>query len=149
MGKQVVDYEDHKEISTGAATFAKLQENLTKQWNDQAKTADPNDPSVAAKFRETVLEPALENFKGQFNTEKSQQFAEQKAESLRSHLYEKTAADMSSLAGIAVRKNINDSTTSMSNTAILDPSSVPNLLKGVDHSIAGIVGSSPTMTIQG
>src|SRR5216684_6368571 len=107
-------------ISEGAASFAKLQDSLTQQWNATAKNADPNDPTVADDFRSKVVEPALETFKGQFNTENSQKFAEQKADSLRQHLFEKTAADQSTLAGIAVRKNISDSTTSMSNTAITD-----------------------------
>src|SRR5216684_2185480 len=145
-GEVAVNYLDHKEISEGAASFAKLQDSLTQQWNATAKNADPNDPTVADDFRSKVVEPALETFKGQFNTENSQKFAEQKADSLRQHLFEKTAADQSTLAGIAVRKNISDSTTSMSNTAITDPSSVPSLLAGMDHSVQAIVGSSPTLS---
>ena len=39
-GAVAVDYMDHREISAGAATFAKLQDNLTQQWNATAKTAD-------------------------------------------------------------------------------------------------------------
>lgn len=144
-GQAALDYEDHREISHGAATFAQLQDKLTQQWNETAKNADPNDPSVAAKFREQVLQPALENFQSGFNTENSQRFAETKVDALRNHMFEKTSADMSTLAGIAVRKNISDSTNAMSNTAITDPSSVPTLLGQVDHSIDGIVGSSPTL----
>jgi hypothetical protein len=145
-GGVIVKAVDHAEISHGAATFASLQADLTSKWNDTAKNSDPNDPGVAAKFREEVVEPALDTFKSNFNTERSQQFAEAKVESLRTHMFEKTAADQSTLAGIAVRKNINDSTTAMSNTAMLDPSSVPNLLKNVDHTIAEVVGSSPTLS---
>ncbi|WP_407194396.1 hypothetical protein [Bradyrhizobium sp. STM 3566] len=146
VGDIAVKYEDHREISAGAAKFAELQDNLTQEWNERAKTADPNDPSVAAKFREEVVEPALEKFSGAFNTENSQRFAEQKVEYLRNHMFQKTAADMSTLAGIAVRKNLADTTTSMTNTAITDPSSVPTLLSGLDHSISGVVGSSPTLS---
>ena len=68
-GDVAVKFEDHREISAGAAAFSKLQADLTDQWNQTAKNSDPNDPSVAAKFRETVLEPALEKFQGGFNTE--------------------------------------------------------------------------------
>ena len=146
VGDIAVKYEDHREISKGDAEFYKLQDNLTQQWNERAKTADPNDPTVAQKFREDVVEPALENFSSGFNTENSQKFAEQKVEALRGDMFRKTAADMSTLAGIAVRKNLADSTTSMTNTAITDPSSVPDLLQGVDHSISGVVGSSPTLS---
>jgi hypothetical protein len=146
VGQVALDYMEHREISAGAAKYAEVQNNLTQKWNDIAKNADPNDPSVAAKFREEVANPALEQFRSGFNTERGQQFAEQKIDSLRQHMFEKTSADMSTLAGIAVRKNINDSATHMSNTAMLDPSSVPNLLSQVDHSISGVVGSSPTLS---
>lgn len=148
VGDVAVKQMDHAIISKKAADFTDLQEKLTQQWNETAKTADPNDPTVAAKFREEVLKPALEAYQdtGVLGTENGNKFVEAKAQSLAEHFSQKTAADMSTLAGIAVRKNINDSTTSMSNTALLDPSSVPNLLKGVDHTIGAVVGSSPTLS---
>lgn len=145
VGSVAVDYEDHQEISHGALRFANLQDDLTQQWNATVKNADPNDPAVAKKFREEVLEPALDNFKEGFNTENSQKFADQRSDALRNHFFEKTSADMSTLAGIAVQKNISQSTTAMSNTAMMDPSSVPSLLAGTDHSISAMVDSSPTL----
>jgi hypothetical protein len=146
-GDAYVNFLDHQEISHGSATFAQLQDDLTTQWNNFAKNADPNDPSVAAKFRETVLQPALDKFTGDgFTTEKSQAWAQGHAAALQQHMFQKTSADMSTLAGIAVRKNLHDATTHMSNTAMNDPSSVPFLLESVDHSIGGVVGSSPTLS---
>ena len=145
-GDAYVNFEDHKEINHGLATFAELQDSLSNQWNETAKKADPNDPSVAAKFRETVLQPAIDSFKEGFTTEKSQAWAEGHAAALQQHMFQKTSSDMSTLAGIAVRKNLNDATTHMSNTAMNDPSSVPFLLESVDHSVGGLVGSSPTLS---
>lgn len=145
VGDIAVKYEDHQQISHGAATAAKLQLDLNKQWSDVAKTADPNDPSVAAKFHNEVVAPALEKFQSGFTTENSQRFAEARAEQLRLEMFHKTTADMSAMAGIAVRNNLATTATSMSNTAMLDPSSVPSLLENVDHSVAAVVGSSPTM----
>jgi hypothetical protein len=144
-GDVAVQYEDHQQISHGAATFAQLTDDLTNKWNDFAKNSDPNDASAAAKFRETVLEPALENFSEGFSTENSQKWAESHVAALRQHMFEKTSADMSTLAGIAVQKNIKQAATSMSNTAITDPSAVPFLLGNVDHSIGGMVDSSPNI----
>lgn len=139
---------EHREVSAGAAKFAELQDNLTKQWSATLKDPnfDPNNPAVADKFRNEVVKPALDKYAEGFNTEGGQKFAEQKAESLRTHMFEKTAADQSTLAGIAARANIANSTTRMSNTAINDPSSVPNLLAGVDHSVGAMVDSSPTLS---
>jgi hypothetical protein len=148
VGNVAYKFMEHREVSAGAAKYAELQDNLTKQWNNTLKDPnfDPNDPSVAAKFREEVVKPALDKYSEGFSTEGGQKFAEHKVESLRAHLFEKTAADQSTLAGIAARNNIANSTTAMSNTAINDPSSVPNLLAGVDHSIGAMVDSSPTLS---
>lgn len=145
VGQSALDYAQHQEISHGDVTYNKMLAGLTQQWNQTVANADPNDTSAAPKFLESVVEPQLQSFSSSFNTEGGQRFAEAKADAIRDHFFQKTTADMSTMAGIAVRKNISDSTTSMSNTAISDPSSVPMLLDSVDHSVGAIVGSSPTL----
>lgn len=145
VGTAVEDYETHREVSTGSKTFADMQLGLTQQWQNALKGANPNDPSVAAKFRETVLEPALEQFKGSFGTERAQNWAEAKADALRQHMDNTTASDMSTMAGIAVHDNLRSVANSMSNTAMLDPASVGHLLADADHSVGGIVASSPNL----
>lgn len=146
VGNVVEDYETHREVSAGSKTFADMQLGLTQKWEDMLKTADPNNPGTAATFRETVLEPALEKFKSSFQTERAQNWAEAKAESLRQHMDGKTAADMSTMAGIAVQDNLHKATSAMSNTAILDPSSVPHLLADAEHTIGGVIASSPNLS---
>lgn len=144
-GAAYVNYLDHKEISHGAATFAQAQDNLTQQWNDTIKTADPNDPSVRAKFMEENFDTWADNFRSAFTTQRSQDWAEAHIDALREHMFQKTAADMSTMAGIAVKKNISDATRAMTNTAITDPSSVPYLLGSIEHTINGMVSSSPSL----
>src|SRR6185437_6196173 len=82
-GNVAVDYAQHQEISHGAAAYAGLNDALTQTWNDTVKTADPNDPNVAAKFREQVLEPQLEKFGQSFLTEGGQKWAEARVDALR------------------------------------------------------------------
>lgn len=135
----------HQEVSHGMASFAQLHSDLTDSWNDTAKNADPNDTSIAGKFRETQLEPALDQFTGSFHTTAGQQWAENHAMALRDHMFEKQSADMATLAGDAVAVNVRKTTNAWSNTARNDPSSVPFLLQTADASIAGIVSSSPNL----
>lgn len=144
-GDAAVDFITHKEISAGAPKFANLQDTLTQQWNDIASKADPNDPSVAQKFREQVLEPSLESYRDNFNTENGQRWAETRIDSLRNYMFTKTAADMSSLAAHAVSVNMTQTANSMSNTAMLDPTSVPHLLETSDGMVDGIVSSAPNL----
>jgi hypothetical protein len=144
-GDQYVAYEDHKEISHGAAVASDMFVNLEKQWNDQLKGADPNDPSVAAKFNETVLKPSLEQFGENFTTERSQQFAEGIVDRYRQHFATKTAADMSTLGGIAAKENAQKTVNSLSSAVYLDPTSLDTAIDTLKHSAGHIVDSSPTI----
>src|SRR5437868_15548346 len=62
-GQVADDYVTHRDISAGAAHGTEIVANANSQWNEMARKADPNDPSVAQKFLTENLEPALEKFK--------------------------------------------------------------------------------------
>lgn len=144
-GKVAVDYLDHQQVAQGAVAYAGMNDRLTNAWNDIVKRADPNDPTVADQFREQILEPELDKFKQSFWTEKSQQWAEGRVDALRNHMFEKTSADMGSLAADAVAVNVRQSANHLTNTAMADPSSVSHLLESVDASVGAIVDTSPNL----
>jgi hypothetical protein len=145
VGEQIVKYAEHREIGLGAATYATLNNNLSQKWDDISKTADPNDPTVATKYRDEVVEPALEKFRDGFLTEGGQRFAEARIDSMRNHFFTKTTADMSSLAAQAVLVNQRQTENAFSNTASTDPSSVPSLIGQVDGIVGDLVNSSPNL----
>lgn len=144
-GQVALDYMSHREISHGAAAYATLNDRLTNQWNETAKKADPNDPTVAAKFRQEALEPELEKYRDGFMTESGQKFAESHIASLRNGMFEKTASDMATLAASAVSTNMRQTGNSLSNSAMTNPESVPRLLASTDSLVEGVVGSSPNL----
>src|SRR5262245_8153082 len=144
-GDAAVDYLSHREISQGAAEFARLNSDLTDQWNEAVKQADPNDPSLAGRFREETLNPALEKFQQAFTTEKGQNWALSHTTSLRMHMDQRTTADMATMAGHAVTVNMRQMANSWSNTARNDPSAVDYLLRTVDSSVGGVIDSSPNL----
>jgi hypothetical protein len=85
-GDAAVAYEDHRQISNGAAAGAKLFADLDKQWNDTLKAnPDPRDTSIKGQFTDGMLGPALDNFSSQFTTQKSQQWAEHFVDATRQH----------------------------------------------------------------
>lgn len=145
VGEIAVKYMDHKEISAGAPAGANLLSDLDQKWNTVAKTADPNDPSTRQKFLEEEVQPALEKFKEGFSTENSQAWAQRFSDQIYSHLSTKTAADESTLAGIAAQRNVTSTINTLSSTVRNDPSSLDVALKSVDSAVAGLAGSSPTM----
>lgn len=150
VGDIAVKYEDHQQISTGAAHGAELFDSLTKSKDEAIKAIDPNDPAYGQKvetvlkqWRETQLEPSLDKFREGFSTDNSQAWAERFVDNTRNHMFVSTAADMSTAAGIGIRNSVRTVANVASNTALNDPSSVPAQLDLVEHSIHGMVDSSP------
>lgn len=146
FGDQVDQHDTMAEISQGAANLAKLQDDLTTSWNQTAKGADPNDPDTAKKWRDSVLEPALDKYNSGFSTKQSQMWATEQVDHLRQHLFEKTAADQSSLAGDALVSNLNTLQAHASNIVRNDPSSIDAVHGMVDNSVNAMVGATPNLS---
>lgn len=119
-GKQAVDHITSAQVNLGAAAFAGIVNDKTKEWHDinQAAGANglANDPSVAKNFLDG-LETKLQEFKGGFLTAGGQQWAEQHVESLRNHFYQKTAADQTTAANQAFAVNANNTVNGLTNAA--------------------------------
>ena len=135
----------HQQINAGAQHGEQLFANLTDNWNKTASGADPHDPSTAAKWREEQLEPALQQFTSGFYTEKGQQWAQERAEQIRSHMYAKSEADMGTLAKDAVVSTVRTLQNTGSNTVFKDPSALSAQFDNLDHSINGILGANPNL----
>lgn len=145
VGEIAVKQIEHHEINTGSKNLAAMQADITQKWNDLPK--DPDDPTIAAKFREQVLEPALTKFSEQgFLTEGGQKFAEAHVNALRQHMFEKTAADMNTLAGQAAVVNHRQTENLLSNAVYNDPSSLKFSLDTLKSSTEARVNSSPNLT---
>lgn len=145
-GEAAVNYMDHQQITAGAAHGADMLANLTTSWNAFSKKAmetDPNDPTTQQKWSQEVLEPALEQYQKGFTTQRSQEWALRETQAIRTHFFEKTTADMSTMAGAAVASGIERMTTSLSNNAVRDPTSAEFAIDTIDRQIGGMVQSSP------
>lgn len=145
VGDVVEKFETNREISKGAADGAKFVAQKNDQWNEIAKNADPNDPTIKQKFLDG-MEKELEKFRGGFMTERSGQWAERFVDQYRNHMYEKTSADMATLAGIAVQKNARVAVNSLSSAVASDPSSLDFALSAVEHKVGGMADSSPNLS---
>lgn len=146
LGGMAVNYMEQREKSHGALASAGLLNGLTQDWNETAKQADPNNPSIAGKFREEQLEPRLNKFIESFNTEGGRKWAEAHAASIREHMFTKTTADMSSLAGIAAHNNVIQSTNTFANAVRTDPSSLDFALESARSGIDTMVDASPNLS---
>ena len=75
-GDAALNYQTQRDISHGALALASTHAGLTQDWNEMAKNADPNDPSIAGRFQEEVLSPKLDKFQEAFSTEEGRKWAE-------------------------------------------------------------------------
>lgn len=144
--KGVEQYQSHRIISQGAPAAAKIFDGLDADLNARVSEAgqrDPNDPTVAGKFREEQLEPTLQKFvEAHSGTPAAREWAEDRANRMRDHFYRKSAGDMMTLAGKAVETNIAQLGSVKSNTAFRSPESVPALIENYRSDVANIVATS-------
>lgn len=145
LGTAAVKIADHEQISRGTAAFSSFINAKTKQWDETVKTADPNDPTVGPKFLDG-LEKELENFKGGFLTENAQQWAEAQTARFRTHMTEKTSADMAIMSGQAAVINTRQTVNALSNTVRGDPKSLDYSLSTLENMTDAFIASSPNLT---
>jgi hypothetical protein len=135
-----------QDISQGLATAAQIQDNLTTAWDVTLKNADPNDHATAEKWREEQLNPILDAWSSGFSTDEGRAWADAHAGALRQHFFEKTAADQALMAGTATVVNMQQFTTSMSNTVLQDPSSLNMALGTADMALEATIKADPNLS---
>jgi len=140
------NYADHQQISQGALAAAGFLDAHTKQWDDAVKAADPNDPTVATKFRDQT-EKDFDKFCEAFTTDRSRQWAENRIQTMRQHFFEKTASDMSGLAAKAATQNVQGIADKLSSTAArsADFHTVDYLLGTIKGEVGAIFDTSPNL----
>ena len=129
--EQAEAFAGHQEVSHGVAGFAEASNGMIQKWKDlvgNQATADPNNSSIRAGFLQGTFEPWAQKFIQGFRTPQGQDWANAEVAHLRSHLVETTAADMSTMAGIATNVNLDRTGAANANTARNDPSSLDYLV---------------------
>ena len=127
------------ETSKLMADFATAQAELTTQWRDTAAKADPNDHDVADRFMQEVVAPRLEKMGEGLDTEQGQAMYARAAAGLHADLFQKTAADQSSLAGVAAITNLDTVTNQLSTTVRNDPAGFKSAIAMSNLTIEGLV----------
>lgn len=145
LGVQYQQQLTRHEVSAGSAALANLYDQQSSLWNEAAANADPNDIHLADRYRQGTLEPALQAFQKNFTTKEGQTWAADQVAHFRQHMFEKTAADQSTLAGNAVSQNLMTLKNRASNMTMNDPSSFDAVAGLIDNSIDAQVKSHPNI----
>jgi hypothetical protein len=148
VGDVAVKTMDHQQIGKGMADGTQMMANINQQWEDFAKRTDPNDTTAAKRFNNEVLEPALEDFQKNFDTENSQAWAESFVAKYRQNMFEKATATMAQKSADAVAVNLDKGLNNLASAVSSDPTphSIDNAFDVIDHSIGATVRSSPMLS---
>jgi hypothetical protein len=142
VGQVTDDYVAHREISSGGLNYAKMQQSLSSAWDNVVANADPNDGTVGQRFLQEVVEPTVQEFSKGFWSERGQKWAQSRAMAFRDHMFTKTAADMSTMAGVALETNLVQSINSYTNTVRTDPSSLQSVMEAYRSQVENVVATS-------
>lgn len=141
IGNTAEQHYAQKDAADSAKDGADAFALYTKSWNDTAANSDPNNPDIAEKWRQDVLEPGLEKIGANAVSKHGEEAARDLRNRLRQHFTEKTIADQGSLSGLAVQSNLEQATNSLSNAVRSDPSSMPAAIGILDSAITAQVKS--------
>lgn len=135
---------EHQQVSHFNLAAASTEADLTQQWNEISTDpkVDGNDPTIAKKFLADKVEPALQKLQDGMMTDNGQRYAQAQVEGMRRHLYDKSAADMSNLAGQTTLKNVDQIGNIYSGVSFNDPSSTKRNLAAYDAAINSMIATS-------
>lgn len=128
VGNAVEEHLAAQDTSKLSKDYADTFDKLTRDWNSTITSADPNATDTADKWRQQVLEPALEQFGADVSSKHGQQAAERVRSEMRSHFYQKSIGDESAANGNAITSNLEHATNVLSQTVYKDPTSFQTAL---------------------
>ena len=140
------EHEDATQISQALATSTHLAADLSQKWKDFANNADPHDPTVAQRFQDQVVEPALDQASGRFTTPRSQRVWMEARNRLEEHFNETNAADMGHLAGIAAMADYHAILNNLGALVAQDPTRLAYAKQELQTSTKEIADSGKNLT---
>lgn len=134
VGQVALSYINQKDRSDVSVAATGALAKLDQAWNiktngngldpsdpNYVPPADPRDPTVAQKFMQEQVEPALQNLDGIPIGEAGKDYAQNQINQIRSHLSQKLTADMSTMAGEAAVLKDRQTTNNLSNMVTTSP----------------------------
>jgi len=148
LGKEAGKYQAFQEIGHLSATGAQVHNSLDQSLTDTLNKADPNDPTTAVKWREQVLEPALQQYQSAPVTPEGKQYAMQHANELRQFFNEKAIGGQADMAGAALMTNLQTMSNNAEYSAQQDPTSADLVRNTFRMSVQSMLATHPQLTPQ-
>lgn len=149
LGKTAADTADDllgrgESLKLGADKISTMN-SLVSQWNTMRNTADPNDPNVAQRFNEQVLNPTLEKFGEGMISTAGQRGAIDFRQAAAEHFASVQQADAGIMAGEAAHQNIVTMANQSADLLSKDPSALAFVNGQVAQSIDDYTRGHPNL----
>lgn len=141
LGEALIQRQTQREVSKLNAEFAKAQAELTVEWKETLRKADPNDPSTADNFRREKVQRRLDELKGLAKTREAKDYYTRLSSGLGANFLEATEAGMDHLSEVAAVQSFQTVKNQMSDAMSADPLSFEATLPTVNTMIEGYVQS--------
>lgn len=149
VGAAITQRKTQGEISKLNSEFATAQAELTNQWRETLRTADPNDDTTAERFRNDVVKPRLEAMRELANTGESKAYFDRAASGLGAGFLVSTEAGQQGLRETAAVQNWDTFKNQMGDSLIADPLSFDTSVAMIDIQVDGLVASAGLSTEKG
>ena len=136
---------DNQEVSMYGAAGVHRIADATDQWHQIVQQTDPNNLPAARQAFLDKLAQSNDAYQSGAQTNPGRRLAETQANALAEHMFNVTAADVSTGAGIAAHENLQKMVNSGSVAAVRDFSSVDATLQAVDDWAAHSVDTNPNL----
>ncbi len=146
VGEAVQEHLNQQEVTQFYAKQAQFDNELVTSWNKTRNEADPNDPTVATKWNQEVLQPAVDKFTSEFSTPSGQQRVQEHVARLQEHLGTVQAADASTAAGEAALQNLSKFNANNAASLTGDPSRLDFVNATTDKMIDDYIRNSPSLS---
>ena len=144
LGSALQEHAAQTETSTLAAQSATLHAELTNEWLNIKRTADPNDHEMAEKFMDSAQQ-RIDQLGDNLTSPIARQQFERTSANMKADFATRTLADQAQIAGEAAVQNSQIQTNAYASSVLADPDSFGSVIAHDQESLSGMVqaGSLP------
>lgn len=139
VGEVLQQRQAQREVSALNAEFAKAQAELTVEWNETLRTADPNDGATAERFRKERVQARLDAIGSKANTREARDYFTRMSAGLGANFLVSTENGMAQLAEVAAVQSFETVKNQFGDALLADPNSLENVNSLADMALEGYV----------
>lgn len=137
LGGALQQRKTQREISTLNSELTKAQSELTVQWRETLRNADPEDDEVASRFMKEQVQTRLGAIKGSVSTGESRRHFDRLSSALNANFLVTTDAGRASLAETKAVSDFETSLNSLNDSVSADPLSFNTTIPMISLTLDG------------